>query len=549
MNEPRFVREVYGRKSLSVVLVVICFLSFTPWRTASAQSSQAGLASARYYMDVGNKQLKEGAYDDAEKYLLKAQGYQQYLSEKERGKLTSLLGRAHTAVVVRQKGVQDMQSAKLLLRQGKANEASTLLTQLKGNPYLTDKERKEVNSLLAGGSSASTSGTQSAEVTVPPMPEDLKAAPVSDGEADAAPGSYIEKIINDRKTVRSHVRAVVNDARVKVAQYIAAERYDLAENEVDKSRHLVESSALHLGTDLSRTYSLYIEQLAAQVASASQEATWTAEQKKRQALLTDQTRAASDQRIEQEKTILELMNQAQVFKRRQLYDAAMAQVEGVLRIDPQHDGALRLKTELKDIMLYRRQYELENLSEEQRIEMLLNTTESSIPYAEEMHYGDNWAEIYNKETREPDSPIELDPANEVVYEQLDAIVGMSDLTAELPASAAFEILRESVSPPIQIVVLWKDLFENAEIEPTTPIDMDGLADVRLGTALENLLDALGGGFYELAYVVEGGVVKVGTIETLPQKLETRIYDITDLVQAPSTGMTGGGGMMGGRGGG
>ncbi|MCF7975062.1 MAG: hypothetical protein K9N55_14705 [Phycisphaerae bacterium] len=548
MNKPRFVREVCGRKSLSVVMVVICILSFSPWGTASGQSSQAGLASARYYMNVGDKQFKQGAYEDAEKYLLKAQGYQQYLPKKERDKLSAQLERAHTAAVSRQKALQDLESARLLAKQGKTEDVSALIAQLKGNAYLTDDERKEVNALMV---TDDTAAAQTSEVTMPPMPEDLAVDVVSSDEASGPADSYIEKIKRDRMTVRSHVQAVVSDTRMKVAEYIAIERYDLAENEVDKTRHLVESSSLHLGSDLTRRYSLYIEQLAAQVASASQESTWRAEQARREALRVDQTSLAEEQAIEQQKTIIELMKQADTFKKRQLYDAALAQVEGVLRIEPQHDGALRLKTELQDIILYRRQYELENKSEEQRTKMLINTTESSIPYAEEMNYGDDWLEITQKETRQPDKPIELDPDNAAVYEQLEEMVDMSELSPELPANTAFDILRDSVTPPLQIVVLWKDLFDNAEIEQTTPIDMDGLPDVRLGTALENLLSALGGGFYELAYVVEGGVIKVGTLETLPKKLETRIYDITDLVQAPSMGMSmmGGGGMMGGMGGG
>jgi chaperonin cofactor prefoldin len=102
----------------------------------------------------------------------------------------------------------------------------------------------------------------------------------------------------------------------------------------------------------------------------------------------------------------------------------------------------------------------------------------------------------------------------VVQSQLDTKIDLIDFSPELPASAAFEILRESVSPPVNITVLWKDLFENAEVEPTTPIDMDGVSAVSMGTALDILLKALGGGFYELAYTVQDSVVVVATEETL-----------------------------------
>ena len=76
-----------------------------------------------------------------------------------------------------------------------------------------------------------------------------------------------------------------------------------------------------------------------------------------------------------------------------------------------------------------------------------------------------------------------------------------------------------------MVVLWKDLFENAEIEPVTPIDMDGMAEVALGTALDVLLKALGGGYYELAYSAKDSVIVVGTEETQGASLADAYLDL------------------------
>ena len=49
-----------------------------------------------------------------------------------------------------------------------------------------------------------------------------------------------------------------------------------------------------------------------------------------------------------------------------------------------------------------------------------------------------------------------------------------------------------------------------DIEPTTPIDMDGIPEVRLGTALKLVLKSLSGGFCELYDHVEDNVVVVST---------------------------------------
>jgi len=125
----------------------------------------------------------------------------------------------------------------------------------------------------------------------------------------------------------------------------------------------------------------------------------------------------------------------------------------------------------------------------------------------------------------PSPAIKLDPADQAVYEQLDRIVDLSALSLTMPFSEAIDIVRNSVEPPLKIVVLWRDLLDNAEIEPTTAINMDGIPAVRLGTALELLLKAVAGGFRDLGYDVENGVITIASIESLPWNLETRVYEV------------------------
>ena len=45
-----------------------------------------------------------------------------------------------------------------------------------------------------------------------------------------------------------------------------------------------------------------------------------------------------------------------------------------------------------------------------------------------------------------------------------------------------EELKNSVDPALKIVVLWKDLLENADIDKTTPINMDSQPSIRLGNS-------------------------------------------------------------------
>lgn len=96
-----------------------------------------------------------------------------------------------------------------------------------------------------------------------------------------------------------------------------------------------------------------------------------------------------------------------------------------------------------------------------------------------------------------------------VMTQLDTRVDLQELQPEMSASEAFEVLRQSVDPPLSIVVLWKELLDMGDIEPTTPIDMEGIPEVRLGTALNLLLKSLSGGFCDLHSRIEDDVIVVG----------------------------------------
>ncbi len=122
----------------------------------------------------------------------------------------------------------------------------------------------------------------------------------------------------------------------------------------------------------------------------------------------------------------------------------------------------------------------------------------------------------------------------------------ASFTPQMPFSEAIEILRNSTIPRLNIAVLWKDLEENADIYPETPIGIDGVSGVPLSRHLKSLLAGVSGGSTEeLGYVVDDGVIVVATLESLPEKMVTRVYDITDLVGQPSYGLPGLGFGLGG----
>jgi len=101
---------------------------------------------------------------------------------------------------------------------------------------------------------------------------------------------------------------------------------------------------------------------------------------------------------------------------------------------------------------------------------------------------------------------------------------LSMLKAETPFEEALTYLRNSVDPPLLIVVMWGDVQANSDVEPTTPIGVGGLSDVPLKLALELLLKSVSGDGEQLTYVVNQGIIIIATKKNLPKIMETRVYD-------------------------
>ena len=125
--------------------------------------------------------------------------------------------------------------------------------------------------------------------------------------------------------------------------------------------------------------------------------------------------------------------------------------------------------------------------------------------------------------------------SKTAYKKVSRITaGPSSFTPEMTFEEAINILRNSTVPKLNIAVLWKDLEENADIYRDTPIGIDGVSKVPLRTHLKLLLMSISaGGTEKLGYVVDDGVIIIATQGSLPKKMKTRVYDITDLVSAPA----------------
>ncbi len=146
-------------------------------------------------------------------------------------------------------------------------------------------------------------------------------------------------------------------------------------------------------------------------------------------------------------------------------------------------------------------------------------------------YGANSKGPYTRNNSENQSR----QTTKTAYKQVSRITdGPSSFTPDMTFEEAINILRNSTIPKLNIAVLWKDLEENADIYRDTPIGINGVSKVPLRTHLKLLLMSVSAGSAEkLGYVVEDGVIIIATQGSLPKKMKTRVYDITDLVSSPA----------------
>jgi len=128
----------------------------------------------------------------------------------------------------------------------------------------------------------------------------------------------------------------------------------------------------------------------------------------------------------------------------------------------------------------------------------------------------------------PPPEIKQNPADAAVYEQLEQIVDLSMLEAQMSFDEVITVLEQSVDPPLQIQPNWKDLLENAELEQTTPAGVDPLTSIKLRKALEILIASVSNEFSELGYVVDEGVIIISTKEALPSNMVPCVYEIPAL---------------------
>jgi hypothetical protein len=131
-------------------------------------------------------------------------------------------------------------------------------------------------------------------------------------------------------------------------------------------------------------------------------------------------------------------------------------------------------------------------------------------------------------------------------------INLSSLHSETPLQEALQIISGSLEPRLPIVVFWSDLENNAYVDRDTPIGVEGFGWISAAQGLDAILYSVSGYGVPLKFTLKGGILKVGTVNSLSQKT-TQVYSVADIVSPPAdyteddnygSGNTGSGNFMG-----
>jgi len=222
----------------------------------------------------------------------------------------------------------------------------------------------------------------------------------------------------------------------------------------------------------------------------------------------------------------------------QFSETGIVQVEEQLNRDPT-TTELEKKIAEQNILLVRERSKTEKNEDNIRtIEELINVLEKRV---EDQKSVDSFIQPFNNYIKEQFLSDRInfqqaitakdDPANKVVYEQLDQIVYISGLGPQMPFAESLKKFTNSVEPPLKIVVLWQDLLENANIHPTMPIGTVESSPLRLGESLKRLLKSVSERATELDYIVNNGAVVIATKQALTPPMVVMVYDVSDLIKS------------------
>jgi type II secretory pathway component GspD/PulD (secretin) len=373
---------------------------------------------------------------------------------------------------------------------------------------------------------------------------------------EAAPGGLLERVARDMLARREQIRfnfqeATQNaDTAIQRNNFVEAQRYVQAARVARNQDPLIFNpeeirefdtriADTQLALDQSRQR--FQQQMADEAAVRA-----AREDQLRQQQIQEQTR----------RTVADLIRRSRTAVNEGRYEEALGVIDQILILEPNNDYAVGVRPLVEDRALFHQQRMYREDFDRQLTKSLNQAEEKRIPYTDILRYPENWPDL--SAVREESVRMERgdegeDAAMQQILDRRIADVRFADV--------AFDDVLEYFRDVTQanIWVNWRAL-ETTGIDQSAPVTAR-LTNVRFRTALETVLDFVGGGLVDLGYSVDDGVIRISTLEELQRNTVTRVYDIRDMIidipdytapqfdldqdQGQSSGRGGGGGQGGG----
>ncbi len=260
-----------------------------------------------------------------------------------------------------------------------------------------------------------------------------------------------------------------------------------------------------------------------------------------------------------ERAIAALIKDSRRLSEQGRYAEAEKVVNQIMVIDPRNDYAAGVQQILFDRGSLRSQRENRQRFDREWINQFNRIDEQRIPYNDILTYPADWPDLSARRDQTVREERNVSQQDEAVAQLLEKQLPEIRFQ-EVALTDVIDFLRDTTQA--NIFVNWKAL-EVAGIDRSAPVSTR-LKNVKFSKVLRTILESVGGGATsQLGYTVDEGVITISTNEDLARNVETRTYDIRDLIiQIPdfngapefslnsqSNGNGGGGGGRNGGGGG
>lgn len=473
------------------------------------------LAEAIKLFDAG-----QYAKSDAVLKTLKEEDFTDESKQIQLQRYSSLATKAIAAIAEAQ---ADFSAGESALKEHQLDEATKRFQQVSGNQYAPAELKTRANTKLSEIEKLQASRESAKPASAPIAPPPTASASPSAASSQGKGPSIVEELALEHELLWQQAEKAYRDAESKLRKAVLAEDFDEARRLLALAKQTIELNRRYASP--ASKYEDYRNQAGELEKYVDDEERSYDErvvhEKQLEVQRTEEERANRVQ-LTKNRRVEQLMDQASELRKERRYDDAIQVLDQVLTIDPDNEQAAWMKDTLGDLAVNIRDRQAAHDMNSESQDVLVDATESGIPWHKDINYPKNWPEITAKRTGAEEA---AEPEiNRQVRKKLSTVAPELKFDAQ-PFEEVIEKLRQFTG--LNIIPNWTAL-ESASIDKTTEVTLK-LQNVTFEKAMKLILDELGGGETELAYEIADGVIQISTKEDLSRNPVARVYNVQDLI--------------------